>query len=343
MSAASEKLKDWANEAAPEAPSRFVAGGEFLFDGDGDEASIWGNGEAVAWASGESLLLYSGPGVGKTTLAGLLVRGRLGLVSTVLGMPVVAGERRVLYLAMDRPRQISRALRRQFHPSERAVLDERLIVHKGPLADDLAKVPTLLADLAREHGADTIVIDSLKDAAARLAEDEGGRVYNIARQHALAEGVEVLELHHARKAGSEGRRRLALDDVYGSVWLVAGGGSVLALDGEPGEPVVEVYGLRTPRGDIGPWRVSIDRAAGTMSAESAPTVLEALRGQGAMLAKDVARVVRGRDDVTKAEVERVRRELDRLVTAGLVERVSTIDPRGRTGAVAFLAVHGGGE
>ncbi|WP_100811715.1 bifunctional DNA primase/helicase [Microbacterium sp. BR1] len=317
--------------------ARVAQGGSFIFDSEDNDEPIWGDAERVAWAPGESCMVYSAPGVGKSTLAGLLVRARMGLERVVLGMPVRADERRVLYLAADRPRQIARALRRQFTEDERPVLDERLRVWRGPLLDDLAAHPMLLLELAREAGAGTLVVDSIKDVAARLSEDEGGRSFNVARQHCLAEGVEVLELHHARKAPGEGRRSLNLDDVYGSTWLVAGAGSVLGLIGEATDTTVELRGMRVPRGDVGPLKVAIDRARGTMSAEHAPTALDALRGQGALLAKQVAQIQYGRDDVTRAEESRTRRELDKLTKLGQVERLPVRGVAGGVERIAYVA------
>lgn len=326
-------------EARPAAaPDRWTSGGAFIFDTSEADAALWGDGERVLWAEGESIMIYSAPGVGKTTLAGLLVRGRLGLDARVLGMPIEPGVGAVLWLAMDRPRQIGRALRRQFSPDERPVLDERLKVWRGPLLDDLARTPTLLADLAREVGATTLVIDSIKDAASRLAEDEGGRVYNIARQHALAAGVEVLELHHARKATGEGRRGLTLDDVYGSTWLVAGAGSVVALIGDPADDVLELRTMRAPRGDVA-LQVRVDREAGTMTAAQAPDALEALRGQGSMLARDVAHAMHGREP-NRAEISRARRDLERLAEAGLVERLPINSAKGGPERIAYRVAEG---
>jgi hypothetical protein len=320
---------------------RIERGGTFIFDAEDDDEPIWGDAERVAWAPGESCMIYSPPGVGKSTLAGLLVRARLGLQSAVLGMPVRADERRVLYLAADRPRQIARAMRRQFTEAEKPALDERLRVWRGPLVDDLAAHPTLLLELAREAGAGTLVVDSIKDVAARLSEDEGGRSFNVARQHCLAEGVEVLELHHARKAPGEGRRSLSLDDVYGSTWLVAGAGSVLGLIGEATDTIVELRGMRVPRGDVGPLKVAIDRTAGTMRAEHAPTALEALHGQGALLAKQVAQIQHGRDDVTRAEESRTRRELEAFAKAGRVERMPVRNVAGGVERIMYRATETG--
>lgn len=57
------------------------------------------------------------------------------------------------------------------------------------------------------------------------------RHFNDAVQTCVANDVDVLSAHHSRKAPSEGYTKLSLDDVYGSTWLMAGAGSVIALDG----------------------------------------------------------------------------------------------------------------
>ena len=45
---------------------------------------------------------------------------------------------------------------------------------------------------------------------------------------------------HERKAGQDSKRHHALDDVYGSTWLTSGLGSVIAINGDPGDPTVEL-------------------------------------------------------------------------------------------------------
>lgn len=108
---------------------------------------------------------------------------------------------------MDRPKQIARSFRRMVGDAWRAELDARLTVWPGPPPYDIAKYPALLLKLAREAGADTVVVDSLKDAAVGISDDDVGAGYNRARQLALVEGVQLVELHHLRKAPKrEGRR-----------------------------------------------------------------------------------------------------------------------------------------
>jgi replicative DNA helicase len=117
-------------------------------------------------------LLVAPTGVGKTTLAGLLVRALIGYEPTeVLGFPV-RPSRCVLYLAMDRPGQARRALTRQIHPDTTGI--ERLMFQKGPLRDDLGRTPGALLELVEHVGADVVIIDSLKDVTSKLSDDRHG-------------------------------------------------------------------------------------------------------------------------------------------------------------------------
>ena len=114
-------------------------------------------------------------------------------------------------------------------------LDDRLVVWEGPPPSDLARHTGLMLDLCRKADADTLIVDSLKDAAVGLTDDEVGSGYNRARQTVIAAGVEVVELHHQRKAVNGAKaEHPTLDDLYGSTWLTSGAGSVLLLTGAPG-------------------------------------------------------------------------------------------------------------
>ncbi|HEY5843952.1 MAG TPA: AAA family ATPase [Mycobacterium sp.] len=269
---------------------------------------------------GEALSLVGPPGVGKTTVSGQVVGGLLGVLDSVLGMPIRPA-RRVLYLAMDRPRQIARSLRRTLGRAQRKLLDDRLVVWEGPPPADLARHPEMLLGLARKANADVVVIDSLKDAALGLTEDETGAGYNRARQLCLANGVEVLELHHLVKRGPNGAKPTTLADVYGSTWITAGSGSVVLLWGSPGDPIVELVHLKQPAEPFGPCKVIHDHIAGT-SAVWEGTDLEAIaRAAGAkgITAKDAAIVLFSTDKPTPAEVEKARRKLDKITSLTRVD------------------------
>ena len=139
---------------------------------------------------------------------------------------------------------------RRFSDQHREVLRDRLTVHRGPLPTDLAKVPDQLVTLARKAGADVVVVDSLKDACAKLTDDESGSMVNRAIQYANAADLDVLVLHHQRK-GQAGAKPTTLADVYGSTWLTAGAGSVVLLWGEAGSETVELTHLKQPADQIG--------------------------------------------------------------------------------------------
>ena len=182
--------------------SRYVTGAQFLLDKEPDPDPIWGDGPEVLWSPGEPCLVTGPVGVGKTTMVGRLTRGRLGLDPQLLGYKITPGQRRVLYLACDRPRQIRRNLARMMRPEDRSVLADRLLVWPGPPPTDLAKTPSFLLDMCRKADADTVVVDGLKDVALELSKDDVGAGLNQAFQRCVVEGIEVIGNHHQKKSSN---------------------------------------------------------------------------------------------------------------------------------------------
>ena len=301
-------------EGAGTIAALMVSGGRFILDAPDTVPAVWGDGAQVVWAEGEALLITGPPGVGKTTLAGQVLSARLGIGGAVLGLPVKPTTSKVLYLAMDRPRQIARSLRRTLGRANRVVLDERLIVWQGPPLKDIAAHPELLSEMARAAGADTVIVDSLKDAAVGLSDDTVGAGYNRARQLCLAAGIEVAELHHMVKRGANGGKPTSLADVYGSVWITAGAGSVLLLWGEPGDPIVEAVHLKQPAEPFGPLMVIHDHDTGTSKVwqETDLTEITKARGEMGITAKGAAMILFSTDNPSPAQVEKARRKLNQL-------------------------------
>ncbi|ORA07809.1 AAA family ATPase [Mycobacterium arosiense] len=219
--------------------------------------AIWGEGNEVLWADGESLIIEASYGVGKTTLAGLLVRGML-YGEGVLGYPVrpLPDGQRILYLALDRPDQIVRSMLRQFTHEQLDEIDNRLCLWEGPLPADAGENEHLFCDLADIHEADVLVVDSVKDAALGLSEDRAAALYQRGRQRLLRSGRNLVELHHLTKGG----------DAYGSIWLNAGVGSVVRLKGVAGGPTATLTHLKSPARRIDPIQIVHDRANGGMTA-----------------------------------------------------------------------------
>lgn len=314
-------------EAAPSVAedglaSRFFDGASFILDAPDKVPSLWGDGDDCLWAEGEALMLCGPPGVGKTTLTGQVLRGLLGLQPKVLGLPVRETRRNVLYLAMDRPAQIARGLRRTFKETDRQVLRERVRVWPGPPPGDVARHPTVLLSLAQLADADVVIVDSVKDAAVGLSDDEVGAGYNRARQQALANGVEVLELHHMVKRGANGAKPKELADVYGSTWLTAGAGSVALLWGAAGDPIVELVHLKQPASEVGPWKLQHDHDGGVTTRFVGNDILEivAAAGWAGLSAKDVAKTMYDAEKPTPSQVEKARRQLEKRVADGLLAR-----------------------
>lgn len=303
----------------------FVDGASFVLDQPPTIPAVWGEGNRVLWAEGEALMIAGGQGLGKTTLAGQLVRALLGVGDgKVLGLPVTpAAGGPVLYLAMDRPRQIARALGRQFSEHDRAAL-AGLIVRAGPPPADIAAQPLLLAGLAAEVDAEVVIVDSLKDAAVGLSDDQVGAAYNRARQTVLHNGVQLLELHHVVKRGAHpGGPITSVADIYGSTWLTSGAGSVVLLHGEPGDPIIGFRHVKQPAEEVGPYRLLHDQGAGVLSIEHGVDLVELVRvgGPEGLTAKGAAQAITEKPNPSRAEVEKARRRLDQLAGDGVLVRL----------------------
>lgn len=310
----------------------FTDGATFILDQPDTIPTLWGDGTEVLWAQDESLMIAGPMSLGKTTLAVLLMHAQLGVGDgTVLGLPVVERTGKILYLAMDRPAQIARAMRRRFTEAERGVLAERLLIWRGPPPVDIARNPTLLAGLAEAADASTVYLDSVKDAALGLSDDEVGAGYNRARQFLLAQGVQLAEQHHTVKRGAGGGPPTTVADIYGSAWITNGTGSIVMLSGEPGDPIVGLRHVRAPADQIGPFQLLHDPDAGTLTIFHSTDLLELVVAAGfvGLTAKGAAAAIFGVTEPNNGQVEKARRRLMKLTTAGLLNHVE--GERGRSG------------
>ena len=174
--------------------------------------------------------------------------------------------------------------------------------------------------MAEEVGAGTVYIDSLKDAAIGLSNDEVGAGYNRARQHLLTTGCQLCELHHLVKHNAAGGPPQGVGDVYGSTWLTAGAGSVVMLTGEPGDPIIEFRHAKQPLGEVGPWRLLHNQAAGafTINHQLDLVALAAAAGIHGLTAPNAAVALFEKERPTKAQIEKARRRLEKLTDQGLL-------------------------
>lgn len=318
------EIADAARQNA-ENQARIMDGASFLLDVPPTPPALWGSGDDVLHARGESLMIGGPQGVGKTTISGQLVRGHLGLDDTVLGFAVTRCEKRVGYLALDRPEQARRALGRMFTEEERDYLKEYLRFWHGPLLTDAAVDQDTLVRVAQLLECDVLFVDSLKDAAVGLSKDEVGAGYNRARQLALAEGIQLIELHHVVKNGVDGKAPRNLNGLYGSTWLTAGAGSVIMLWGEAGDEIVDLMHLKQPMNDVGPFKIQHNRTTGLSEVfhdEDTDVIALARRCMtSGLLAKEAAQCLFGVDEPTKAQLAKARRRLAGHVEKGLLHHV----------------------
>lgn len=314
-------------EAKASGPNPFgeyppVDAGDWLFKTDDTVVELWGKGDEIIWAEGEAFLLAGGQGLGKSTLAGQLVRGQLGFQDEVLGLPVARVDKPILYLAMDRPRQLRRSMRRQFSEEEIRAAKGRLLIRPGPPINDMAVDPTLLARMAEAVGAGVVYVDSLKDAAVGLSTDEVGALYNRARQSLLAIGANVCELHHIKKPSADAGSSGGVSDVYGSTWITSGAGSVVTLSGEPGDLEVKFRHVKSPANEVGPWKIHLDPDLGAFSVRKI-NLLTLARNQGSegLNADTAAQVIYDCRKPSGSEKKKAERKLDAMVSEGLLKRV----------------------
>lgn len=334
MSEFPEDLDPYADE---DAVSRYsFRPGSIILDEAGRPPAWWGHGDDILGACGESLIIAGPMGLGKSTIGQQVALGRCGFseYSELLGLPITPGRGRVLYLAMDRPRQITRSMRRMVGEAWRAELDERLAVWTGPPPYDMAKHPGILARLALDAGADTVVVDSLKDAAVGLTDDETGAGYNRARQTALEAGIELVELHHVRKlGGGVTRDKPTVDDIYGSTWITAGAGSVLLLHGAPGDGLVKLFHVKQPLAEVGPLTVLHDHDSGRSTIAEQVDLAAIAKARGTLSALDAAGAMFDTEKPTPAQRQKARRKLDTLTSKGLL---TVVDEGDRATARATL-------
>lgn len=324
--------------------ARAVTGASWVHGTPAQVPALWGDGDEVLWAEGEPLLITGPTGVGKTTLGTQLVAGRMGLIPSVLDYPVRPG-RRVLVLAMDRPRQIQRAMARLLRGHPGGVLDERLVVLPGPPPVDVARRPGVLLWLAQQFDADTVVLDSLKDAAIKLSDEETGQGLSRAMNMCVANGIDVLAYHHqTKRSGNAQGKPNTLADVYGSGWITAGVGSVLLVWGNAGDLVVELSHLKQPADVVGPLSIGFDHTAGRAflyDGLSEGDRLLDLLGSGPQTATAVASWLWG-ESTDRAAVMRAKRRLDRLVETGAAVKLDEQTER-RAGDGGQFAGSAGGR
>lgn len=303
---------------------KFTGGGDFILNQPSTIPAVWGDGDEVLWAEGESMMIAGGQGLGKTTLAGLLIRAQIRGHAQVLNLPVSPATGRILFLAMDRPRQASRAFARQFTADDRDALNEQLTVWQGPPPEDMAANPNILTELADAADATIVYLDSIKDGAIGLSDDAVGAGYNRARQTLIASGRQLCDLHHIVKRGPNGATPSTISDIYGSTWLTSGAGSVILLTGDPGDPIIQFRHVKQPAAEIGPYRLSHDHAAGNMTIEHSTDLIElaAAGEQQGITASLAAIAVKGdAKTTTRGDIEKQRRKLDKLTRQGLLIRV----------------------
>ena len=230
-----------------------------------------GRGTEILWADGETILIVGDTGYGKSTIAQNIVKAAIGLQPDVLDMEMRQFDR-VLYIAADRPPQIKASIARMMSEETREHWNTKVLVHEGPIGFQVNKEPDKLLSFAampRDHwgglAPEAIIIDSIKDLATGISDDEEGMKYNNALQKVCAEGIQVLGTHHPRKAPTQRNTKEyqepTLDDVFGSKFITAGAGSVVMLH-DLVNGTLRLKHLKAPAGIMEFPRITFERETG---------------------------------------------------------------------------------
>jgi replicative DNA helicase len=306
-----------------ELPAQLTDGLVFALDAAGDVVAVWGSSTDVAWAEGEPTLLVAPDGLGKTSLAQRLALALVGVGSHVLGLPVEPADGAVLYVAADRPKQGARSLWRMLQglgAQDHGLIKSGLLVWRGPLPFDIVKEdPTTLATWAAGFGASHLIIDSLGFVVGKLSDDETGSAIGRSFAAAGVAGLELFVNYHPRKATADNKKPTSLADVYGSRWITASCGSVLSMWGSPGDPVIELRQLKSPKGEVGPEMIELEHDTGTFSVLADSDLLGVLRASAAgglgMTARDGAAYMEGASE--RAREVKARRRFVKFEHEGL--------------------------
>lgn len=264
---ARETADAWFEERAASALADRMLDGSAVLDLPAFEP-LWGFPDAPIAAAGQPWGIFAMDGTGKTTAASQLVKVRVRLTGwgeTMWGEPVAAleGGKRVLYLAMDRSRQILESFQRGVDDRHRAELAERVRIWPGPVPYNLSFGPgrDWIVRKAEQVRAGMIVFDTRKDIGSTIeAKEVIG--FNQTVQTLTELGIEVLILGHLNKGKRSNGWRPSLDDVSGHREVFSGLGSVLALHGTAGSTTIEALHLKPIRGIHRPTPIVHDHIAG---------------------------------------------------------------------------------
>ena len=260
----------------------FIDGATFILDQPDTIPALWGDGTEVLWAEGESLMIAGPMGLGKTTLAVLLMRAQLGLGDgTVLGLPVAERDGKILYLG-DGPARTDRARHAPtVHRSTTAPCSPNgCSVWRGPPPADIARNPACWPGSPKPPTPTPSTSTRSKTPPSACPTTKSAPDTTAPANIYSPTVCSSAEQHHTVKRNAGGGPPTAVADIYGSAWITNGTGSIVMLSGEPGDPIVGLRHVRAPADQVGPFQLLHDPDAGTLTIFHSTDLVELVAAAG---------------------------------------------------------------
>ena len=259
-----------------------VDGATFFLDAPTVVPAIWGQRTDVLWPEGEPTMLDGPDGVGKTTIAQQITLRRIGIGEQASSASPSNPSR------PTRRCSTSRLTARHRHPGRvgrmvsdqhRRILRERLVVWRGSVPFDVVRDPGSLADFAVERNAGGIIVDSVKDLAENLSDEEVGMAIHRAWQLC----VEALPGRaRATPSAQSAADQQAAQSARGRVRVAVDHRRLRERDprlGRRGRPDRQPLHLKQPADIVGPFTLLHNNRAGTVVvADSQPDPVDLVAG-----------------------------------------------------------------
>jgi len=206
-------------------------------------------------------MVASKPGIGKTQFS-----LQLG-IHVALGEPFLVWKidraAKVLFLSMEMStislKQFIDAIGSRFTPEQFLLLKQNFVIRNvgEGVSLETAQGIKYLFDMLEKHHPELVVIDTFgKISHGEISEKTTRRVFNALLQARSEFNCSFWLVHHNRKANSDNKHPVDLEDIYGSMYITAEMTSCLTLEGIKNDP--NTIRVRSVKNRVAPMMEQFD-------------------------------------------------------------------------------------